>query len=712
MSYVYEKSGARDLVEGVGGALKDVEREVWRPVGGALEDAVDKVVTVIDGVVSDPKKLLAVGIALAFPGAAAAIGSQLGLSGVAATIAGNTVIGTITNGGNIGEAVKGALISAGAAELTNTLKVQFATENISKALTDVAAKTTADVAVATIMGKDPTAALVFGGATAAANVITNNLFESVGIKDEFDSLPASAKNSINAALVATLRGRDAGDAAASALVNSALRTFKNGISLQEGAVASGRAPLTEEEIKTYAGDALINQSVADSIFGDLEFKLKDPVFAQSYISNIDKASEILGEPVDAAFALQLAKMSASVPSQDASGNEPKFLSDEDIILAATRAASTQIDPSFGVESMPTFDELYQKEKEKYDYNKAVREGWEGGTTQREYYQARYGTDFSPEQAELLEEIGAKPPAGVNQEQLDDYIASIINDWDAGKSPEENQKALDELLERFKDENETEVVDQVVPGEGGENLIIDGGGSVDVTTPDQPTVDDKDETDVTQPSPLPMGPMTEDQIKRYNDEFARYLDYLTGGAEPPPDYGVQDLGITDENWDSFNQNLKQMTDEGRLPTQWKVNDDGTFTYTGDDGDTITINPDGSIVDYTEAPIGNLPGETPAPAPAPPPPKPVTPAPPAPSPPPPAPSPPPSPAPAPAAQSGLDVNALMALLGAMGGGQAAPAAPQVEYSKMPEFDVMKAFAPTLYEQRAEDDTHYLSGLTKKD
>jgi hypothetical protein len=33
-------------------------------------------------------------------------------------------------------------------------------------------------------------------------------------------------------------------------------------------------------------------------------------------------------------------------------------------------------------------------------------------------------------------------------------------------------------------------------------------------------------------------------------------------------------------------------------------------------------------------------------------------------------------------------------------------------MPEFDVMKAFAPTLYEQMAEDDPHYLSGLTKKD
>jgi hypothetical protein len=186
--------------------------------------------------------------------------------------------------------------------------------------------------------------------------------------------------------------------------------------------------------------------------------------------------------------------------------------------------------------------------------------------------------------------------------------------------------------------------------------------------------------------------------------------LQAGEPPPPDYGVQDLGITDENWQSFNQNLKRMTDEGRLPSQWQADEEGNYTYVDDDGSTLTIGPDGEIVHYTEAPVGNLPGETPTPAP--PPPKPVTPAPPAPSPPPPAPSPPPSPAPAPAAQSGIDVNALMALLGAMGGSQAAPAAPQVEYSKMPEFDVMKAFAPTLYEQMAEDDPHYLSGLTKKD
>lgn len=113
----------------------------------------------------------------------------------------------------------------------------------------------------------------------------------------------------------------------------------------------------------------------------------------------------------------------------------------------------------------------------------------------------------------------------------------------------------------------------------------------------------------QEEPVPVvGPSTEDRIRRMNEEFAKFLDYQQAGEPPPPDYGVQDLGISEENWNSFNQNLLQMQEEGRLPTQWKPNQDGTFTFTGDDGDTITINPDGSIVGYTEAPMGNLPGET--------------------------------------------------------------------------------------------------------
>ena len=77
--------------------------------------------------------------------------------------------------------------------------------------------------------------------------------------------------------------------------------------------------------------------------------------------------------------------------------------------------------------------------------------------------------------------------------------------------------------------------------------------------------------------------------------------------------MQDLGITDEEWDSFNANLQQMLEEGRLPTQWSPNADGTYTWRDDDGSELIIDSDGNIFDVTEAPAGNLPGETPPPAP---------------------------------------------------------------------------------------------------
>jgi hypothetical protein len=107
---------------------------------------------------------------------------------------------------------------------------------------------------------------------------------------------------------------------------------------------------------------------------------------------------------------------------------------------------------------------------------------------------------------------------------------------------------------------------------------------------------------------PMGPKTEDQTRREKDEFGRYLDYMRDGEPDPPKYGVQDLGVTDENFKSFDENLKKMLDDGNLPTQWKPGADGTFTFTGDDGDTLTIDADGKILGSTDAPKGNLLSDT--------------------------------------------------------------------------------------------------------
>jgi hypothetical protein len=197
-----------------------------------------------------------------------------------------------------------------------------------------------------------------------------------------------------------------------------------------------------------------------------------------------------------------------------------------------------------------------------------------------------------------------------------------------------------------------------PDEDGNQYVIDGNGTVvDIIPPEE-----KPEETTTPPFQGPMGPFNEDISNRYKEEFAKYLDWLQAGQPEAPDYGPGPIGMTGDYWDEFDQNLKTMMDEGRLPSQWQVDAEGNYTYIDDDGSTLTIGPDGQVIHYTDAPIGNLPGETPAPAPAPPPPPPA-PAPPAPAPAPPAPAPPaPSPSPAPAAQSGLGILGLLPLLAA--------------------------------------------------
>jgi len=268
----------------------------------------------------------------------------------------------------------------------------------------------------------------------------------------------------------------------------------------------------------------------------------------------------------------------------------------------------------------------------------------------------------------------------------------------------------------------------IPDEDGNQYVMDQNGNVvDIIPAEEPV--EPSPLDVLGQPPTPeavtvqptvpaeefvpppegfVGPPTEDVSDRTNEEFANYLDSLQDGSKLPPDYEVQDLGITPEDFESFNQNLLDLQEQGNLPSQWQMNEEGNYTFVADDGSTLTINPGGEIVDYTEAPVGNLPGEMPAPAPAPAP-KPPS-ATPAPRPPSPTPVP---PAPVPPAVLGapkkeLDIAALMALLGASGGTQQPIQPQQPVYAKTPEFDIVKAFAPTLYAERKKAENPYLSGL----
>lgn len=114
--------------------------------------------------------------------------------------------------------------------------------------------------------------------------------------------------------------------------------------------------------------------------------------------------------------------------------------------------------------------------------------------------------------------------------------------------------------------------------------------------------------------------TEDQVKAMDQDLLDDLEqykapsYLEGDYNDIPlttedlsglaNLPAQDLGIPQENIDSFNQNLQTMQDEGQLPSQWQPDESGNMALTSDDGSTVTIDSTGDVVGSTEAPAGSL------------------------------------------------------------------------------------------------------------
>lgn len=80
--------------------------------------------------------------------------------------------------------------------------------------------------------------------------------------------------------------------------------------------------------------------------------------------------------------------------------------------------------------------------------------------------------------------------------------------------------------------------------------------------------------------------------------------LTGSTYNPPNYASQDLGITQENIDSYEKTQQENADAGKLPSGYVGNEDGTSTMVHDDGSTTTIDDKGDIVYTTEAPPSSL------------------------------------------------------------------------------------------------------------
>lgn len=240
------------VTSSVGQALSDFDKTVGiSAISREATNAAAAIGATVEAIANDPKKLAAVGLMIAFPGAASAVGqfllpagasAALGATGTA--IIGQTAINIAANGGDVKQGVISALIQQGAPQLTKYVADSYASEGVSKAVTNWAAKATVDAGIATAMGKDPTSALLFSGTKAA----TNALMESTGINDSLKNLPDSASSAVRAAITAKVMNIDPSKAVAQDLINSAISGARTMYSAQQKAVENNIPPLTEQQL--------------------------------------------------------------------------------------------------------------------------------------------------------------------------------------------------------------------------------------------------------------------------------------------------------------------------------------------------------------------------------------------------------------------------------------------------------------------------------
>lgn len=270
------------------GFFRKLEDEI-KDVGRKIDDELlQPVGNIIEAIVDDPKKLLAVGLAIAFPGAGTFLGSQLGLTGTLAKVVGQTIINTALNGGDVKSAVIGAVLptvgEAGANVIGQTLTDSGITGTVNTVLTRAVTQGT----TAALLGKDPAAAFLLGGVSSGVTALTENI-------PGFSDLPEFTRNAISSAVVAKFTDTDVATAVTGSLINDALdyaTTKINEYKTQTGGITNRvvdeAIPQGDGIVKSVTSD-LSNTDVTDSLIGSsvADYLSNDKTLSQDNVTTDD-----------------------------------------------------------------------------------------------------------------------------------------------------------------------------------------------------------------------------------------------------------------------------------------------------------------------------------------------------------------------------------------------------------------------------------------
>lgn len=258
---------------------RDVEDET-RALGRKIDDEIiEPVGNAVEAIVENPRALAGLALAIAFPGAGAALGAQLGLTGVAAQVVGQTIINTVTNGGDVKSAVIGAALPIVGKEIANTIGTSLASTGLDATVTKILTNAATQSATAAILGKDPLTAFVMGGVSAGIGAITEEI-------PGFRNLPAPAQNALTAALGTKLVGGDSQKAITDSLVNDAVKWAKDSYAKLER--ATSKSSWTPERIALEeAKDLYRIESNGQELPDDVAFSTFVASSPQDFINTVD-----------------------------------------------------------------------------------------------------------------------------------------------------------------------------------------------------------------------------------------------------------------------------------------------------------------------------------------------------------------------------------------------------------------------------------------
>jgi hypothetical protein len=197
---------------------KKLESNV-KSLGKKLDKAIiQPVVKTVKTIVKDPRALAGVALTMAFPGAGAFLGAKLGLgSGLAAKTVGNVLLKTALNGGNVKAAVISSAIPLLGQSAGNLIGKTLDSSGITGSLNNVITRAATGGLTAAALGKDPVAAMTFGGISAALPLVTAQI-------PGFGDLPDAAKSALTKTLTAQLTGKDPSQALFQSVIDSGVKT--------------------------------------------------------------------------------------------------------------------------------------------------------------------------------------------------------------------------------------------------------------------------------------------------------------------------------------------------------------------------------------------------------------------------------------------------------------------------------------------------------